>query len=390
VKSFIAQVILFIFSLPVFALNELVEKKEFTLGRYETVSGATIPNVKVGYETYGKLNAEKSNTILIAHYFTGNSHAAGKYTEADKAPGYWDAVIGPGKPFDTEKYFIISSDTLVNLSPLDPKTITTGPATLNPKTKKPWGMSFPIVGVRDFVQVQKKLLESLGITKLFAVAGASGGAAQALTWSAMYPQSVPRVVAAIGPGFSLPPYTIALLNLWSAPIKLDPAWKNGSYGNKPPLKGMTEALKILTHSSLSFGWGEDMGGGYEKPDQDPLRAWNHKYAIEAILHGRAEGRAAMLDPNSLLYMARAIQTYNVEKDVPKIEADLLFLPASSDMIFPAELSLKAAQSFCEQKKRAALKVIEGKGGHLDGIFKIQDAAEDITAFLHGKTKFCQF
>jgi homoserine O-acetyltransferase len=389
VKSLIIYALI-IMTLPAFALDELVEKKEFKVGTYETVSGAIIPDVKIGYETYGKLNADKSNAILIAHYFTGNSHAAGKYTQDDKTPGYWDAVIGPGKPFDTEKYFIISSDTLVNLNSQDPKTITTGPASVNPKTKKTWGMSFPIVGVRDFVRVQKKLLESLGISKLLAVAGASGGAMQALTWGAMYPETVPRVVAVIGPGFSLPPYTIALLNLWSAPIKLDPAWKNGSYGKKPPVKGMTEALKILTHSSLSFGWGEVTGGGDEKPGQDPLKAWSNHYAIEGVLHSRAEGRAAVLDPNSLLYMARAIQSYNIEKEVSQINADILFLPASTDMIFPAELSLKAARSFCDQNKRAALKVIEGRGGHLDGIFKIHEVGEEISTFLQGKMKFCQF
>jgi homoserine O-acetyltransferase len=106
---------------------------------FATQSGRTLKNVKVGWESYGTLNADKSNAILICHVFSGNGHAAGKYAEADKAAGYWDAIIGPGKAIDTSKYFVFSSDTLVNLSPADPSVITTGPASVDPETGKPYG-----------------------------------------------------------------------------------------------------------------------------------------------------------------------------------------------------------------------------------------------------------
>ncbi len=379
-----------LFSLTAQSLDELVKKQEFKLDTYTTITGKAIPNVRVGFETYGTLNAEKSNAILIAHYFTGNSHAAGKYEASDAAPGYWDAIIGPGKPLDTEKYFIVAVDSLVNVTPGEPTTITTGPASVNPKTKKPYGMSFPLVGVQDFVNVQKKLVDSLGITKLAAVAGASGGAAQAMEWAVAFPTQVGKVIAVIGPGLALPPYTIALLDLWSAPILLDPKWNKGNYYDKaPPLAGLTESLKLITHSSVSFEWARQIGGGFESALTPPLAAYENRYAVEAQLQVRGEGRAGKIDANSLLYMAKAIQSFNVEKKASVIEAEVLFIPVKTDLIFPPELSFAAARALCGAGKKASVSVLETTGGHLDGLLRIADAAPVMTEFLAGKTKSCQ-
>ena len=144
----------------------LVEKQVFISEDFVTFGGETIPEVRVGWEAYGELNEEKDNVILITHFFSGTSHAAGRYQESDPMPGYWDAIIGPGKAIDTNKYYVISSDTLVNQSPYDPNVVTTGPASINPETGKPYGLDFPVVTIRDFVNVQKLLLDNLGIDKL--------------------------------------------------------------------------------------------------------------------------------------------------------------------------------------------------------------------------------
>ena len=141
----------------------IVEKKVFSMPSYTTAGGQTIKDVKVGWESYGQLNAAGDNAIMVPHFFSGNSHAAGKYKEADAAPGYWDAIIGPGKAIDTNRFFVVSVDTLVNINTKDPNTTTTGPASINPDTGKPYGMSFPIVTFRDFVNVQKAVLDSLGV-----------------------------------------------------------------------------------------------------------------------------------------------------------------------------------------------------------------------------------
>src|SRR5256712_7489724 len=164
-------VLVLLVAMPAWAYDGIVEKKTFAMPAYATVGGTTIKGVRVGYETYGTLNAARDNVVLVAHFYSGNSHAAGKYAASDPAPGYWDAIIGSGKPVDTDRFFVVSSDTLVNLNVKDPKTITTGPASINSDTGRPYGMSFPIVTIRDFVNVQKALLDSLGIKKLHAVMG---------------------------------------------------------------------------------------------------------------------------------------------------------------------------------------------------------------------------
>ena len=226
-------------ALPALAYDGPVEKKTFALPFYTTVGGKTIKDVKVGWEAYGKLNEAKSNVVLIPHFFSGNSHAAGKYKPEDAAPGYWDSIIGAGKPIDTDRFYVVSVDSLANLNAKSPTTVTTGPASINPDTGKPYGMSFPVVAIRDFVNVQKALMDSLGVRKLYAVIGASMGALQALEWAAGYPEMVERVVPVIGAG-EASASLIGWLNVWAAPIRLDPNWNGGDYyGKAEPVKGLS-------------------------------------------------------------------------------------------------------------------------------------------------------
>jgi len=223
----------------------IVEKKTFELPTYTTVAGDTIKAVKIGWEAFGTLNADKSNAILVTHYFSGTSHAFGKYTPADPVAGYWDAIIGPGKAIDTNKYYVLSSDTLVNLNAKMANVVTTGPASINPDTGKPYGMSFPVVSIEDFVRVQKALIDSLGIKKLKAVVGASMGGLQAYQWAASYPDSVDRIVAVVASP-SAEPFLIGWLDMWAQPIRLDPKWNNGDYYDKePPLDGLKAARLIF-------------------------------------------------------------------------------------------------------------------------------------------------
>ena len=260
-----------LWSAPALAEGELLtEKKVFELPSYTTAGGATIKGVRVGWESYGTLNADRSNAILVTHFFSGTSHAAGKYAPGDKAPGYWDAIIGPGKAIDTNKFFVLSSDTLVNLNANTPNVVTTGPASVNPDTGKPYGPSFPVVTMRDFVNVQKALLDSLGIAKVKAVVGASMGALQAYEWAVAYPEMVERIVPVIGAAGG-DPFLVAWLDVWAQPIRLDPKWKGGDYyGGEPPLEGLKAALKIVTLHANGPEWAEKTfgtraGGGGQGP-----------------------------------------------------------------------------------------------------------------------------
>jgi homoserine O-acetyltransferase len=361
-----------------------VEKKTFTLPSYTTVGGKTIKNVKVGYETYGKLNAAGDNAIFIPHFFSGTSHAAGKYTPADAAPGYWDPIIGAGRPIDTDRYFVISADALANLNTKDPNVMTTGPASINPDTGKPYAMSFPIVSYRDSVRVHKALVDSLGVRKLQAVAGASGGSIQAMEWAALYPSFVDRVVHVIGPGFDIHPYVLELCDVWAMPIKLDPKWNNGDYyGRDEPLDGIAQALKVVTLTSRTFVWAEKTYGyKWADPAKNPIDALNSAYAIEDALNKAGAARAKTVDGNSMIYTAKANQLYRLTDDEVKgMKAKILFVPASSDEVFPPELSKRAAERYKAQGGVAEVVVIEGEGGHYDGVFAVAKQGEAIRAFL---------
>ena len=365
------------------AAQLLTEKKFFTLPQYTTAGGKTIKNVRVGYETYGKLNAAGDNAVFIAHFFSGTSHAAGRYKPDEKAAGYWDAIIGPGKAIDTDKYFVVSADTLVNLNVKSPTVGTVGPATINPDTGKPYGSSFPVVSMKDSVRVHKALVDSLGIKKLQAVAGASGGSIQAMEGGAEYPQLVERVIHVIGPGLDIHPYVIGLLDLWMMPIKLDPSWKNGDYfGGAEPSEGVAHSLKTITLTALHFGWAEKVHGykwaGEGKNPQDSMA---NLFAIEDSLYKTGVARAGATDAAHLVWMAKANQLYNLEKEQSRIRAKVLFLPASTDMIFPPALSRKAAEKLKAQGNYVELYEIEGTSGHLDGLFSIGKVADRIKAFL---------
>ena len=364
------------------AYEGVVEKKVFTLPSYTTVGGKTIKSVRVGYETYGTLNAAGDNAIFVPHFFTGTSHAAGKYKATDAAAGYWDPIIGAGKPIDTDKYFVISADALVNLNTKDPNVATTGPASINPDTGKPYGMSFPVVTYRDSVRVHKALIDSLGVKKLQAVAGASGGSIQAMEWGALYPDFVERIVHVVGPGFDITPYVIEMLDVWALPIMLDSKWNNGDYyGKDEPVNGVGQALKIITITARAHGWAEKtFGYKWADPAKDPAAAMFNPFAIEDTVQKAGAARGATTDANSLIYTAKANQLYNLGDDVKKMKAKILFVPVSSDLIFPPELSKRAAERYRAQGGTAEVVVIDGDGGHLD-LLNIARQGEAIRAFL---------
>jgi homoserine O-acetyltransferase len=361
----------------------LTEKKFFTLPQYTTAGGKTIKNVRIGYETYGKLSAAGDNAIFVAHFFTGTSHAAGRYSADEKTAGYWDAIIGPGKAIDTSRYFVVSADTLVNLNVKSASVGTVGPATVNPDTGKPYGSSFPVVSYKDSVRVHKALVDSLGVKQLAAVAGASGGSIQAMEWAAEYPGFVDRVIHVIGPGLDIHPYVIGLLDLWMMPIKLDPNWKGGDYfGGPEPAEGVAQSLKTITLTAQHFGWAEKVHGyRWAAEGRNPQDAMAHLFAIEDSLYKTGVARAGATDAAHLVWMAKANQLYNLEKEQSRIKAKLLFLPAKSDLIFPPELSRRWADKLRAQGNHVELYEIEGTGGHLDGLFSIAKVAERIKAFL---------
>ncbi|OQA32239.1 MAG: Homoserine O-acetyltransferase [Betaproteobacteria bacterium ADurb.Bin341] len=359
------------------------QRQRFTLPDFVTTQGKRIPRVDIGFETYGTLNADRSNALLVCHYFSGNAHAAGKYSEDDALPGWWDAAIGPGKPLDTDQYFIISSDSLINLNTRDGQTFTTGPASIDPETGRPYGCRFPILDVEDFVRAQKKLVEHLGIDRLVAVAGPSAGSVLAIQWSVDYPDCVPRVLAVISPGLYVHPYAAAMLECWTRPILVDPAWKNGEYDpDEPPLFGLAEAFRLTTLTALSYQALEHQFG-YAPADaaKNPSETLSHEFKADAMLGALASARAKTTDANHFLYAVRAYKLYDVRPRIAEAKAKYLFLPSATDLIFPAHLSETAVAELKKAGKSAELALIRGTGGHLDGLSQLAQHQDRIQRFL---------
>jgi homoserine O-acetyltransferase len=369
----------------------MVVKQRFETTNFKTFNGETIKEVAVGWESYGKLNAQKDNVILVTHYFSANSHAAGKYSKEDQQAGYWDALIGPGKAIDTNQFYVISVDTLANLGVFDPNVITTGPATINPDTGKAYGLDFPVVTIRDFVEVQKLVLESLGINKLHAVIGASMGSMQAIDWATAYPDWVPRMISVIGSGHS-DAWATVLLERWAVPIRLDPNWRNGDYyTHTPPTEGLIAALMFITQDALTPKAFNQIGMtkaiNHHALQTEPLHSIEATYSIVNWLRERAETRAKLSDANHLLYLIRASQLFiaghgdNLADGLKKIKAKSLFLPSANDLLLMPYLSHDTNQQLIDLGKDSQLEELLGDSGHLNGVLGISQKAQKIKDFI---------
>ena len=369
------------------AQDLIVAKKVFELPSYTTQSGRTLKNVKVGWESYGTLNADKSNAILICHFFSGNSHAAGKYDAKDAAPGYWDAIVGPGKAIDTDKYFVLSSDTLVNLNTGDPNTTTTGPASIDPDTGKPYALDFPVVTVGDFVNVQKALVESLGIKKLALVAGPSMGALQTYEWAASYPDMVAKAMPVIGAA-EADAQLIAWLDVWAAPILVDQNWNKGDYyGKTPPNAGLAKALAVVTLQANHGDWTNGtFGRRAAKEGEEPGNALANRFQVQSILDNAGEARAKVSDANHFLYLIKANQTYaaggiSLADAAARIKAPVLLINQPKDLVFPPDAIERTADALRKAGVSVTRAEITGSRGHLDGVISMKQAEGAIRAFL---------
>jgi homoserine O-acetyltransferase/O-succinyltransferase len=370
------------------AFDGPVEKKVFEIPTYATVGGHTVKSVRMGYETYGKLTSQGDNAILITPFFGGNSHAAGKYTPSDHSPGYWDSIIGPGRPLDTERYFIISFDGLANPNIKDGMTVASGPASIDPDTGKPYGMSFPTITIRDFVNVQKALIDHLGVKKVYAVMGASMGGMQAFEWAVAYADKVERIIPVVA-GAQCDAFEIASMESWMAPIMLDPHWNNGDYyGREEPTDGVKTSMKIVLLQTRHPDWAnKEFERKWVSPGKDPAESMANLYAVQKYLDEASSRLAAKYDANHLIYQLRAIQLFSVgNKDtlaegLKEIKAKVLLMPAKNDLVFRLAESRHLRDLLVREGKQVDLFELDGPLGHLEGIIGISKASDKIAAFL---------
>ena len=364
-----------------------VQTKYFTFAdppdQLKLISGQKLGPITIAYETCGTLNKDRSNAILILHALSGNAHAAGYYSPDDKYPGWWDNYIGPGKPFDTDKYFIICSNVIGGCSG------STGPASINPETGREYGLDFPMVTVQDMVRAQWHLVEHLGIEKLLGVAGGSMGGMQALQWSILFPEKVQSVIA-IATSPSLSAQGIAFNEVGRQAIYSDPNWNRGNYYNgTPPSNGLSLARMIghityLSEKSMHEKFGRRL------QDSDFLKySFDLDFQVESYLHYQGTNFVERFDANSYLYITKAIDYFDLREDFngdllkafENVKANYLVVSFSSDWLYPSQQSREIVKSLRVNAKNVIFTEIESDKGHDTFLLPNPRLEKNISNFL---------
>jgi homoserine O-acetyltransferase len=303
--------------------------------------GGDFGPVTLAYETWGNLNAEGNNAILITHALTGNSHAHDTERPDDPKAAWWNPLIGPGRPFDTSRYFVICSNVLGGCYG------STGPSSIDPHTGRTYGMRFPIITIRDMVRAQRMLIERLGVSKLAMVAGGSIGGQQALEWAVTFPDVVQNVVV-VAATASLTAQAIAFSEVERQAIMADPRWEGGNYlPGEGPTAGLSIArmLAMITYQSeeaMELRFARQPARIDTIPTPSRADTLGSRFDVESYLYYQGESLVNRFDANSYLYISRAMDLYDVSEGFSSLEAALrriqskvLFIGIRSDFLFPA-------------------------------------------------------
>ncbi len=364
-----------------------VNTEYFTFGEppaeLELRCGKKIGPVTLAYETYGTLNKDKSNAILVLHALSGSAHAAGYHTEFDKHPGWWDHYIGPGKPFDTEKYYVICSNVIGGCNG------STGPASINPRTRMPYGLNFPIITIKDMVQAQSYLIRHLGIKKLLTVAGGSMGGMQAVKWAIMFPDMVSSVIA-IATSASLSAQGIALNEVGRQAIINDPKWNGGDYyDSTPPDAGLSLARMIGHITYLSEKLMHEKFGRQFQDLNNPELDFNNEFMVESYLHYQGSSFVDRFDANSYLYITKAIDFFDLKKDYngslinafESVKANFLIISFKSDWLYPSSQAREIVQALRATGKNVVYTDMETDKGHDAFLLENPPLEKNISNFL---------
>jgi homoserine O-acetyltransferase len=363
----------------------MVERKVFEKEGFVLENGKSIKLV-MGYETYGMLNAAKDNAILVAHGFSGNGHAAGKFSDADPAPGYWDALIGPGKAVDTDKYFVVSPDALCNTNKM-PFIKTCGPSSINPATGKPYGLSFPVVTCLDMAMGMKTLCESLGIKKLKAVMGASMGGFISIQLAVHAPDYAEKMIGVVTAPAN--PITPSFHEFQWAMAKSDPKWNGGDYyGKADPIDAATILQAFVFTLALTPAALEGMFPR-GPADEDCYTDIMNKSGFDKALLAMAAPLAATQDVNSWLYSSRATMTHNIargfkdESDaLSRIKADTLLISNKQDIFEPAAYAERMYKEMQALGKPCEFYLFDDVMGHMAFGSRVDLYEDKVREFLN--------
>ena len=347
-------------------------------------SGKKIKNFQIAYQTYGSLNAQKNNAILVCHALTGDQFPA-EENPITKKNGWWELMIGPDKPIDTNKYFVICSNVLGGC------VGTTGPNDTNPDTSKIYGLDFPTITIRDMVRVQKILVDELGISKLLSVAGGSMGAMQVLQWAATYPESV-RSIMSIAGSLKHSAQNIAFDEAGRQSIMLDPNWQNGRYleSNEKPENGLSVARMIAHITYLSEKAFQNKFGRNLQEKNDLSFGFGIDFQVESYLRYQGRSFVDRFDANSYLYMTRAMDYFDVSSSnngslieaFKNTQSKILCVSFTSDWLYPTSENKKIVKVFNSLGLNVSFIEIETENGHDSFLLDEPKFFEAIKGFIN--------
>jgi homoserine O-acetyltransferase len=348
--------------------------------------GQELHPVRVAYETYGTLSPERDNVILVCHALSGDAHAAGYSAEAaaastrdgfgaddrdgsvGKGLGWWDGMIGPGKAFDTDRYFVVSTNLLGGCRG------TTGPSSIDPATGNPYGLDFPVITVADMVRTERAFLDELGIERIAVAAGGSIGGMQAFEWAILYPDQIDAVVA-IAATHAIHPQGLAWNAIAREAIMRDPAWRGGYYygTENAPNAGMGVARMIGHITYLSApGLADKFGRRLQSADDIRYTATEPEFEVESYLRHQADSFVKRFDANTYLYTSRALTYFDLARQYGEgsltralegVQARTLLIAFSSDWLYPPAGSREIEQALRALGKPVECHVIEAPYGH---------------------------
>jgi homoserine O-acetyltransferase len=362
----------------------LVEARDFVSGEtFVFESGQTLVGFTLRYETYGRLNPARDNVVVISHALSGDHHCAGIHSLNDRKPGWWNNLIGPGKAVDTNRFFVICSNCLGGCQG------SSGPSSINPANGKPFGITFPFVTVRDMVRAQKLLLDSLGISSVYAVLGGSMGGMQVLQWGIEYPSFVRRLLpmattareSAQGIGFN---------EVGRQAIMQDPEWHHGEYPkNGGPKVGLAIA-RMMAHITYVSDASMDRKFGRKRKGPSENAAYNFdvQFEVESYLRYQGESFINRFDANSYLYITRAIDHFDLaaaygslEKAFAHVDAETLVVGFTSDWLFPPEQNRLIALALLRAGKRASYAELSTDLGHDSFLLESEELYALVRGFL---------
>ena len=352
----------------------------------ELACGRTLINYQLVIETYGKLNEEKNNAILICHALSGHHHAAGYHSPADWKPGWWENYIGPGKPIDTDRFFVVCPNNLGGCHG------STGPSSINPETGKVWGVTFPPLRVRDWVNSQANLADKLNIKKWAAVIGGSLGGMQAMRWALEFPDRIDHAIV-IASAMKLSAQNIAFNEMARNAIKSDPDFQNGNFveKNTQPRNGLALARMIghvtyLSDEQMGSKFGRSISAGsFQQGQYNPV-----EFEVESYLRHQGDAFSGSFDANSYLLMTRVLDYFDLAREYDDdpvkafsvAECDFLIISFLSDWRFSSTRSEEIVSALIDAKKNVSYAAIQSNLGHDAFLLKNENYEKTLATYMN--------